>query len=238
MPDILFEDNHLLAINKRAGDLSQPDAGGDDPLQTIISAFIKKRDSKPGNVYLGTLHRLDRPVTGALLFAKTSKAAARMAEMIRNRTFHKYYLAVTPTQDFLSDTWTKCEDNLYRDGDITRVVAKNNPGDKGVLYIRRLVAGKNFSLTLIKLETGRKHQIRAQLSFRKMPIVGDKKYGSTVPLGDGIALHAYFISFEHPVKKMVTEISAPLPRSIITLLQSDGITIPDDRTLIEACHSF
>ena len=238
MPDILYEDNHLLAVNKRSGDLSQPDAADDTALQGIISDFIKKRDSKPGNVYVGTLHRLDRLVSGVLLFAKTSKAAGRVSELIRNRNFDKFYLALTPRSSSLTHDWIQFSDSLYRDVDITRVSEKKESGTDATLYIKALENGKKYTLSLIKLETGRKHQIRAQLSSRSLPILGDKKYGSSVNIPEGIALHACFLSFVHPVKKDIVNIYAPFPAIITDILKSDGISVPDKESITRECASF
>lgn len=238
MPDILFEDNHLLAINKRAGDLSQPDSSGEPPLQSIIADFLKIRDSKPGNVYIGTLHRLDRPVSGVLLFAKTSKAAGRVADLIRLRKFQKFYLAITPLSSFPDNEWIHLTDDLIRDEDITRIASTNENGTHASLHVRTLSHGRHYSLSLIRLDTGRKHQIRAQFSSRNIPILGDGKYGSEVKIEEGIALHACFLSFEHPVKKEPVIISAPIPEYLKEIITNDGMTFPDTETISRECLSF
>jgi 23S rRNA pseudouridine1911/1915/1917 synthase len=236
---VLFEDNHLFIINKMPGDLSQEDSGDDEPLQDRIKDFIKKRDAKPGNVYLGTIHRLDRPVSGALIFAKTSKAAGRLSEQIRSREIKKYYLAVTQKGQISGshDKWIQLSDNLFRDGDITRVCEKESENtQKGSLWIRTIMSSNDFSLHLVDLITGRKHQIRAQLSSRGIPIVGDRKYGSPARFDEGaIALHSLIIRFDHPVKKEYLEIIAPLHEKYQGLIDRYFPEIRDN--LIDICLS-
>jgi 23S rRNA pseudouridine1911/1915/1917 synthase len=219
MPDILYEDNHIIAINKRPGDLSQDDSTDTDPLQDIIKDHIKQRDAKPGNVYLGTIHRLDKPVSGVLLFAKTSKAAERLSAMVKNRSIEKYYIAVTPSlSGDRIGTWTVCDDMIIRKGDKT-FTAK--PGEEGAqsakLSMTAIASTEGAALRLIDLHTGRKHQIRAQLSSRHAPIAGDRKYGSRIEWeSDSIALHACLVRFLHPVKKEMIEIIAPLPEYFLS----------------------
>jgi 23S rRNA pseudouridine1911/1915/1917 synthase len=236
---ILFEDNHLFVINKSAGDLSQEDSGNEEPLQDRIKKFIKDRDAKPGNVYLGTIHRLDRPVSGAIIFAKTSKAAGRLSELIRSRKIRKYYLAVTAKGDISgsSDRWVMLHDNLFRDGDITRVMEKESENtQKGSLLIRTIRNSDDFSLHLVELITGRKHQIRAQLSSRGFPIIGDRKYGSALKFDDGaIALHSLIVKFNHPVTKEDLEIIAPFHEKYQELIDRHFFEIKD--ILIDICLS-
>lgn len=214
IPDILYEDNHIIAINKRPGDLSQDDSTGADPLQDIIKDHIKQRDAKPGNVYLGTIHRLDKPVSGVLLFAKTSKAAERLSAMVKNRSIEKYYIAVTPSlSDDRNGSWTVCEDMIIRKGDKTFKAKQGEAGAQTAkLSMTILSSSGGISLRLIDLHTGRKHQIRAQLSSRGAPIAGDRKYGSRIEWEENsIALHACMVRFIHPVKREMVEIIAPLP---------------------------
>jgi len=236
---ILFEDNHLFVINKMPGDLSQEDSGKDEPLQERIKGFIKNRDAKPGNVYLGTIHRLDRPVSGAIIFTKTSKAAGRLSAQIRSKEIRKYYLAVTPNGlvSGSNDTWVLLNDNLYRDGDVTRVSAnETEKTQKGSLRLRTIRNSESFSLHLVDLITGRKHQIRAQLSSRGIPIVGDRKYGSTTRFDEGaIALHSLIIRFEHPVTKEYLEIAAPVHQEFQMLIDKEFPEIKDN--LVAICLS-
>jgi 23S rRNA pseudouridine1911/1915/1917 synthase len=226
IPEILYEDNHIIAVNKRAGDLSQDDATGADPLQTLIKDFIKRRDAKPGNVYLGTIHRLDKPVSGVLLFAKTSKAAERLSSMVKNRSIEKYYLAVTPAlKGDHPGEWIPCEDMIVRRGDRTFIANGNEPGAQSAKLSMSVVASNgSLSLRLIDLHTGRKHQIRAQLSSRNATIAGDRRYGSRVEWQtDSIALHACMARFIHPVKKEPVEIFAPLPEYFMSRAKETGL---------------
>jgi 23S rRNA pseudouridine1911/1915/1917 synthase len=234
IPDIIYEDNHIIAINKHAGELSQSDSTGEDPLQDTIKNHIKHRDAKPGNVYLGTIHRLDKPVTGVILFAKTSKAATRLTDMMKAHSFEKYYLAVcsSPNKDKSSGKWIRCEDQLYRDKDITRIVHDNRKdSQKALLEMNVLASTQSHSLVCIDLLTGKKHQIRAQLSSREYIIAGDKKYGSKEPWeNNAIALHAYMIRFIHPVKNESLEIIAP-PQKYLSSSLSEIFNITDNNDL-------
>jgi 23S rRNA pseudouridine1911/1915/1917 synthase len=239
MPEILFEDNHLIAINKRSFDLSQPDASGNISLQDTIISFIRERDHKPGNVYLGTLHRLDRPVSGVLLFAKTSKAASRLSLSIRERRFEKFYIAITSPSRNMTDnnSWIVFDDPLMREGD--RTFVRQSPlAERGILMVRKLTEGSIYDIHLIRLITGKKHQIRAQFSHRGITILGDNRYGSSFIGSVGIALHSILLAFEHPVKNDLTEIFAPLQSNILNFMRLDtSIIIPDHNKLIDLCRS-
>jgi 23S rRNA pseudouridine1911/1915/1917 synthase len=239
VPDILYEDNHLIAINKRSGDLSQPDSSGKLSLQDIIIAYIRERDHKPGNVYLGTLHRLDQPVSGVLLFAKTSKAASRMALSIRERRLEKFYFALTAPSQGLTrlDSWTVFDDPLIREGDRT-FVRDTFLSERGILMMRKLTEGPTYDIHLIRLVTGKKHQIRAQLSHRNMTILGDTRYGSAFTGSTGIALHSILIAFEHPIKKVPTDIFAPIQSNVSDVLNLDpSIAIPDNNEIMTLCKT-
>ena len=199
--DILYEDNHLLIVNKRCGDLVQPDPSGESALEDQIKAFVKRRDAKPGDVFLGVVHRIDRPVSGAVLFAKTSKALTRLNEMIREGRIRKVYWALTErTPDPESG-----ELRHYCDGP--------KPGAKEArLRYETLGAGTNYTLVEVELLTGRHHQIRAQLSKIGCPIRGDLKYGARRSLpGGGISLHSRRAEFEHPVRREPVSVTAPAP---------------------------
>ena len=190
--DILYEDNHLLIVNKRCGDLVQPDPSGESALEDQIKAFIKRRDAKPGEVFLGVVHRIDRPVSGAVVFAKTSKALVRLNEMIREGRIHKVYWALTEaTPDPESG---ELRHYILRDGRTNRSRACDAPkGDAKEARLRyaTLGAGTNYTLVEVELLTGRHHQIRAQLSKVGCPIRGDLKYGARRSLpGGGISLHS------------------------------------------------
>lgn len=212
---ILYEDNHLLIINKLAGEIVQGDKTGDIPLVDIVKDYIKVKYNKPGEVFLGLVHRIDRPVSGAVIFAKTSKSLTRMTEMIKNRAFTKTYLAITETKpvkekEFLSNYLRKNE-SLNK----SHVVRQGTPGSKlAELTYTYIASGKTLHLLEIDLHTGRHHQIRAQLATAGLIIRGDVKYGARRPNKDGsICLHAYKLYFEHPVGGKELEIIASLPQS-------------------------
>ena len=208
---ILLEDNHLLIFNKRTGEIVQGDKTGDEPLSETLKAFIAQRDGKPGQVFMGVPHRLDRPVSGVRVFAKTSKALERLNEMLRNGDLHKTYWALTankPPKD--SDTLT---DNLVRNESQNKsYVAKN--GKEARLKYTLIQTTDRYFLLEVELYTGRHHQIRCQLSHMGCPIKGDLKYGAKRSNPDGgISLMARRIQFIHPVKKTEVDVTAPVPSS-------------------------
>ena len=211
--DILYEDNHLLIVNKHCGDLVQPDPSGERALEDEIKAFLKARDAKPGDVFLGVIHRIDRPVSGAVLFAKTSKALARMNEQIRTGAIEKLYWAVTeqtpdPEEGQLRH-WLVRDPKQNR----SRVWTSPRPEAKeSLLRYRTLARSERYTLVGVELLTGRHHQIRAQLSAIGCPIKGDLKYGARRSnAGGGISLHSRSVKFEHPVRHDVVEVTAPVP---------------------------
>ncbi len=211
--EFLYEDNHMLAVYKPAGMLSQGDLTGDLDLLTLAKEIIKRRDHKPGNVYLGLVHRLDRPVAGAMIVAKTSKAAGRLSKQFRERSTKKIYRAVVegcPRQDRATLTHRMQKDRARR---MSRIVGPHEQGKDAVLHYRVLKSGPDTSLVEVELVTGLSHQIRVQLSTMGCPILGDRKYGSTLVGGNGtIALYAHSISFRHPVKnEPITIVAGPPP---------------------------
>jgi len=209
---ILYEDNHLLVVEKPENMLSQSDDTGDPDMLTILKEDIKKRYNKPGNVYLGLVHRLDRPVGGVMVFAKTSKAAARLSDQIRKRDFKKTYLAVvhgTPVSKY-----AVLEHYLVKDSSLNtvRVVpSTNDESKKAVLEYEVLESTDGLSFVRINLHTGRPHQIRVQFSAVGHPLYGDQKYGATVNKpGQQIALWSASITCEHPtLKEEMTFTSLP-----------------------------
>jgi 23S rRNA pseudouridine1911/1915/1917 synthase len=210
---LLFEDNHLLIVNKKSGELAQGDETGDIPLIDSLKEFIKIRDQKPGNVYLGLIHRLDRPTSGILIFAKTSKALTRMNEIFKTREVQKTYWAIVegkPEKQF-----ERLEHFLKKNpknNKTTVFTQSTKDAKKAILEYKLLGNLDNYSLLEVDLFTGRSHQIRAQLSFIGHSIKGDLKYGAKRSNPDGsISLHARKISFIHPVKKEKIEITAPPP---------------------------
>lgn len=212
--DILYEDNHLLVVNKHCGDLVQPDPSGETALEDQIKAFIKERDGKAGQVFLGVVHRIDRPVSGAVLFAKTSKALTRLNEMIRTGSIRKTYWALVeerPDQEQGSLTH-----HIVRDGRTNRSRAYLKPkadSKEARLNYAMIGAGTHYTLLEVELLTGRHHQIRAQLSAIGCPIRGDLKYGAkrSLPNG-GISLHSRRVGFDHPVRHEWVEVTAPVPK--------------------------
>jgi 23S rRNA pseudouridine1911/1915/1917 synthase len=210
--EILYEDNHLLAVNKPAGLPTMGTPEGRPTLLTLAKEYIKQRYSKPGNVYLGVVSRLDAPVTGVVLLARTSKAAARLTNQFRTRLVEKTYWAIA--EGVLRPTVAECVDWLIHDERHRRMHV--TPADapdakKAILTFRRLALVGHDSLLEITLETGRKHQIRLQLAHRGHPVLGDRKYGSRRPFPAGIALHARRLLVAHPVKLEPVELVAPLP---------------------------
>lgn len=198
---ILFEDNHLIAVVKRPGDISQGDKTGDVALSDIVKDYLKIKYNKPGNVYVGLIHRLDRPVSGVMLFAKTSKAAARMHAVLLKKQLQKTYWAVIkqlpPEKEATIENYMVKNEKLNK----SFIVDANKPGAKNaVLHYTLIASSDNYHLLEVDLETGRHHQIRAQLAHMGCPIKGDLKYGFPRSNTDGsIHLHAYRVRFPHPI---------------------------------------
>lgn len=212
--DILFEDNHLIAVNKRAGDIVQVDTTGDEPLDEKVKRYIAAKYSKPNGAFLGVVHRIDRPVSGIVLFAKTSKALERVNLMFKNREMKKTYWAVVRKRP------AKPEGNLVHyllknpQKNVTKAFEKEVAGSQRAELNYKII-GELEGYYLIEVDpiTGRPHQIRVQLSTLGCPIVGDNKYGyPRGSLKNSICLHARRLSFIHPVKKEPVEIFAPLPK--------------------------
>lgn len=200
---ILYEDNHLLVVEKPVNVLSQADDTGDNDLLTMLKTYIKEAYEKPGNVYLGLVHRLDRPVGGAMVFAKTSKAASRLSDQVRTHKLQKTYEAIVhgkPTR--AADTRI---DYLWKDAksNTSKVVdANNKDGKRCELSYNTIASNDTFSRIQIQLKTGRPHQIRVQLAHMGCPLFGDQKYGQAVNKpGQQLALWATTLRFEHPVTK-------------------------------------
>ena len=211
--DILYEDNHLLVVDKHCGDLVQPDPSGESALEDRIKAFVKARDGKPGEVFLGVVHRIDRPVSGAVLFAKTSKALVRLNEMIREGRIRKVYWALTENRPEAEEG--ELRHYILRDGRTNRSKAFDTPrpeAKEARLRYRIVGAGTHYTLLEVELLTGRHHQIRAQLAKIGCPIRGDLKYGAKRSLpGGGISLHSRRMEFEHPVRREPVAVTAPVP---------------------------
>jgi 23S rRNA pseudouridine1911/1915/1917 synthase len=212
--DILYEDNHLMVVNKHAGDLVQADSAGETGLEDAIKNYIRRRDEKPGDVFLGVVHRIDRPVSGAVVFAKTSKALVRLNEMIKSREIDKCYWVIT--ESLMPSEQGALVHHIVRDGKTNRSHAHVQPkkdSKEARLEYRMLAGSKNYYLYEVKLLTGRHHQIRAQFAKEGSPIKGDLKYGAKRSNEDGgISLHSRRVSFIHPVKKTPLEVVAPVPK--------------------------
>ena len=210
---VLFEDNHIIIVNKRSGDITQGDKTGDKPLSDVVKNYIKRKFNKPGNVYLGVVHRLDRPTSGVIIFARTSKALERLNKMLREKKINKTYWAIVkgcPKKEkdtlinFLKKNPKKNKSSVYQH--------EISGAKRAVLHYQVIQKLDNYSLLEIDLETGRHHQIRVQLSAIGCPIKGDLKYGAKRSNKDAsIHLHARKITFEHPVQKELITIIAPTP---------------------------
>lgn len=211
--EVIYEDNHLIAVNKTCREIVQGDKTGDQPLSEMLKAWLKKKYAKPGNVFIGVAHRLDRPVSGVVLFAKTSKALARLNTMFRDGKVKKIYWAIVKNRP------PKDEDEvvnwLVRNENQNKSFAFDNerPGaKKAILHYRLVAASDRYFLLEIDLKTGRHHQIRCQLAHLGCPIRGDLKYGYPRSNRDGgISLHARSASFVHPVSQLPVQIVAPVP---------------------------
>ena len=211
---VLYEDNHIIAVNKTCNEIVQGDKTGDTPLSETVKAYIKAKYNKPGEVFLGVTHRLDRPTSGVVLFARTSKALTRLNEMFKSHEqISKTYWAIV--QGAPRQPEARLENYLTRNETLNKsFIAK--PGAKeaklAVLTYKTLVRGEHYTLLEVNLETGRHHQIRCQLASIGCPIKGDLKYGAKRSNPDGgISLHARQIEFIHPVKKEPVCITAPVP---------------------------
>lgn len=211
--DVLFEDNHVLVVNKPAGLLVHGDETGDVTLADLAKEYIREKYNKPGNVFVGVVHRLDRPVSGVVLLAKTSKALSRLNELFRSKKTIKTYWAVvqnSPRQEQGNLVHWLVKDSSRN---VTKAFAKENPnGARSELNYTLLTSQQGKYLLEVNPITGRPHQIRVQLASMQCPILGDLKYGAPQPLPDkSIALHARQLRFTHPTLKAEVNVSAPLP---------------------------
>jgi 23S rRNA pseudouridine1911/1915/1917 synthase len=210
---VLYEDNHIIIINKAAGEIVQGDKTGDKSLCDTMKAYIKEKYAKPGNVFIGLPHRLDRPVSGIVVFAKTSKALERLNRMFSEGSVKKIYWALTkgipvPAEAEI-DSWILRNEKMNKSFSYPKEVKGSK---RAILHYRLAAASQNYNLIEVELKTGRHHQIRCQLSSIGCPIKGDLKYGAQRSNPDGsISLHARYIEFVHPVSKEQIAITAPLP---------------------------
>lgn len=215
---IIYEDNHIIAVSKTCHEIVQGDKTGDEPLGETLKRFIKERDQKPGNVFLGVTHRLDRPTTGVVLFAKTSKALERLNKMFAEGSVHKTYWCIVP------NVWAQGS-NISKEADLKNWLVRNEKQNRSIAHNKEVPNSKEsrlhykvisttdrYALVEVRLYTGRHHQIRCQLSHIGLSIKGDLKYGSPRSNPDGgISLHSRMANFIHPVSKEETTIVAPVP---------------------------
>ena len=205
--NVLYEDNHVLVVEKPINVPTQEDDSKDKDLLTILKEYIKEKYNKPGNVYLGLVHRLDRPVGGVMVFAKTSKAASRLSDQIRLNKFNKVYNAVCLGN---VNNEGRLEDKLLKD--TKRNIVKVDPnGKQSILNYKKLKQKENLTLVEIKLETGRPHQIRVQMSNNNNPLYGDQKYNKNSKVGQQLALFAKKLEFYHPTTKELMSFELELP---------------------------
>ena len=223
---ILYEDNHLIIVNKLAGEIVQGDKTGDVPLVESVKEYLKVTYNKPGNVFCGLVHRIDRPVSGAVVFAKTSKALARMNEIVKNRQITKIYLALVEKAPEVPEQ--HLTDYLFRNERENKTYVSHTEKAgyvKAELSYRVLRQLTNYTLLEVELLTGRHHQIRAQLSANGTVIKGDLKYGARRSNRDGsISLHSYRVAFEHPVTHKPVAVTAPLSGEMAKIVGSDYVS--------------
>lgn len=211
---VLYEDNHLIIVYKEAGEIVQADKSGDIPLSEIVKQWLKAKYNKPGNVFLGVVHRLDRPVSGLVIFAKTSKALTRLNNMFRNGEIHKTYWAIVTRPPFEPEA--TLTDWLVRNERQNKSYAYNHQvptSKKSILHYKVINQTDHYTLLEVNLMTGRHHQIRCQLSNMDCPIKGDLKYGAPRSnLDGGISLLSHRVEFVHPVSKETICVESPLPK--------------------------
>lgn len=208
MINVLYEDNHLIVVEKEINIPTQADNSGDLDLLTMVKQYLKDKYHKPGNVYLGLIHRLDRPVGGVMVFAKTSKAASRLSEQVRTHNLRKKYYAVVENK--IEESFI-LKDKLLKNSK-TNMVEVNAKGKDAELSFKLIKRTNNLSLVDINLMTGRSHQIRVQMAHHGNPLYGDQKYNRNAKVGEQIALFAYSLSFYHPITKEWLTFELPLPK--------------------------
>lgn len=223
---ILYEDNHLIVVNKLPSEIVQGDKTGDKPLSEEVKYYLKKKYNKPGNVFTGVIHRLDRPVSGIVVFAKTGKALSRMNELIKNRKIKKTYWAIVKNKP--KEKEAVLTHFLLRNEKRNKSFVSNKKQEnskEAILSYRLITSSKDYHLLEVDLQTGRHHQIRAQLAAIGCPIKGDLKYGFSRSNKDAsISLHAHSVSFVHPVKKEALTIVADPPEDVLWNYFNEGMS--------------
>ena len=223
--EVVYEDNHIIIVNKAPGEIVQGDKTGDKPLCDIVKEWLKEKYSKPGNVFLGVAHRLDRPVAGLVVFAKTSKALTRLNEMFRNGEVHKTYWAITANKPEQEEALlTHYITTVEKTNKSYAYVSPKKDAKEARLKYRLIASSERYYLLEVNLLTGRKHQIRVQLSAIGCPIRGDLKYGAKRSNPDGsISLLARRIQFIHPVSKQEIDVTAPVPDDKLWKALEEGV---------------
>lgn len=221
---VLYEDNHLIIVNKASGEIVQGDKTGDSPLSDTVKLWLKEKYNKTGNVFCGVVHRLDRPVTGIVVFAKTSKALSRLNEMFKNKEVKKTYWAIVKNRPEKEEA--ELRHYIVRNEKQNKSYAsdKEKANSKlAILHYKLIASSEKYNLLEVDLQTGRHHQIRCQLSKIGSPIKGDLKYGFDRSNPDGsISLHARRVSFVHPVSKVLIEVEAPVPAETLWSVLEKG----------------
>lgn len=226
--DVLYEDNHIIIINKKAGEITQGDKTGDTPLPELVKEYLKVKYDKPGSVFCGVTHRLDRPTSGVIVFAKTSKALSRMNELFRKDDVKKTYWAIV--KDLPKPEAATLKHYLWKNEKQNKSYAYTSNKEKkdaklAILNYKVIAKSDNYNLLEVDLETGRHHQIRCQLSEIGCTIKGDLKYGAKRSNPDGsICLHARSISFIHPVSKELVDVIAPVPNDNLWKALEESVT--------------
>lgn len=228
--EIIYEDNHLIIVNKSCGEIVQGDRTGDKPLEEMVKDYLKMKYGKPGNVFCGVIHRLDRPVMGLVVFAKTSKALSRMNRLFQEREVRKIYWAITRNKPVEKEgTLTNYIYSVEKNNKSYISSSPENGALKAVLDYRVISESDNYHLIEVELHTGRKHQIRVQLSSIGCPIKGDLKYGYQRSNPDGgISLQAHRIVFVHPVSGELIDVTAPVPKENLWEVLANNVNLKKD----------
>ena len=223
---VLYEDNHVIVVEKEAGLLVQKDYSNEDSLMEYTKDYIREKYSKPGNIFLGLVHRLDKPVSGCVIFAKTSKAASRLCKEFSDRRIIKIYIGLVHNNGQIPNEPTTISDDIRKERGKSVIAEETDYKVKSAqLTFFKQTENSNYALLAISLQTGRKHQIRMQLANFGCPIVGDEKYGSSETMPDGICLHAYYIKVKHPTKEDFLEVCSPIPKRISSKINCNDIAI-------------
>lgn len=228
--EIIYEDNHLIIVNKSCGEIVQGDRTGDKPLVEMVKDYLKTKYGKPGNVFCGVIHRLDRPVMGLVVFAKTSKALSRMNRLFQEREVRKIYWAITRNKPVEKEgTLTNYIYSVEKNNKSYISSSPENGALKAVLDYRVISESDNYHLIEVELHTGRKHQIRVQLSSIGCPIKGDLKYGyQRSNLDGGISLQSHRIVFVHPVSGELIDVTAPVPKENLWEVLANNVNLKKD----------